>query len=72
VHDGEISVEEDGVDRIPHEPRVDRAHGPEKQALALAERRPSEQAAETSERRLGDETPLAGDPSVHVLERDLH
>jgi hypothetical protein len=72
AHDGEASVEEDGVDRIPHEPRVDRVRRTEKQAFALAERRPSEQAAKASERCIGDETSLARGPSVHVLECDLH
>jgi hypothetical protein len=72
VQDDEVAIQEDGIDRATHEPRVDRGYRPEKEALAFAERPTAEQAAQTSKRSLGDETPLTCGPSVQVVECDLH
>src|SRR6266496_2485216 len=51
-------VEEDGVDREPHERGVDRASRPEQQPLTRGEAAASEQATQASERCLREETPF--------------
>ena len=65
-------VEEDSVDRPAHEPRVNRCRGPQEKPLTFAEWASAEQAPEPGERLIGHEAPLAGEPAVRVLERNLH
>jgi hypothetical protein len=50
----QLAVEEDCVDREAHERRVDRPGRLQQQAAAGVEARPSEQAAQALERRLGE------------------
>ena len=72
MQDGEVPIEEDRVDGVSHEPGVNGVRRLQEQALLLAERFSPEQTAKTRERVVGDEAPLARDPSVGVLERDVH
>lgn len=71
-NDDERWIEEDGVDRTSHEPRVNRCGRAKKEALSSGEWSTAEQAPETREGSLGHEAALAGDPTVSMLECDLH
>jgi hypothetical protein len=66
------AVEEDGVDRTAHEPRMNRPRRTKKKTLSLAERASAEQAPEARERSIGHEALLASEAAVDVLEGDLH
>jgi hypothetical protein len=50
---------------------VDRARRPEQQPLARSKAAPAQQAAQASERRLSEETPLADDGPVVGRQRYL-
>ena len=64
LHHDLVGVEEDDVDREPHERRVDRPRGAEEDALARREVLLAEQAAEPAARRVGDDDGLRDDPAV--------
>src|SRR3954447_4069840 len=66
----EIPVEEQRVDREPHEPGVDGRRRAEQQALARRELRPAEQPAQARERAIGDDAALAEHATLRVAHGD--
>jgi len=64
-------VEEDGVDREPHEGGVDGRRRPEQHPLTRGKAAPAKEAAQAGERRLREETVLADDVAVVVRQCDL-
>src|SRR5215218_3366037 len=71
--DGEIPVEEDGVDREAHEERVNRRGGPEQEPFALLQPVSSEKPPHAGDRGIRERAALAEDRPVGPHEsRFLH
>ena len=65
---GQLTVEEDGIDREAHEEGVNRGSGAKKNSFAPLEPTTPKESLETCERCLGDETPLTEGPAILTLE----
>ena len=66
-----VGVEKDDVDREPHEGRVDRPRGAEKDALARGQVFLAEQAPEPAPRRVGDGDGLRDDSAVFAPQGEI-
>jgi hypothetical protein len=71
LHDPICTIEEDGVDREPHEGGVDGRRRPEQHPLTRGETAPAKEAAKAGGRGLGEEAVLADDVAAVVRQCDL-
>ena len=71
LHDDLVGVEEDDVDREPHERRVDRPGGAEQHPVTRREVALSEEAAQSPQRRVGDDDGVGDDAPVLPPQRQV-